>query len=118
MLVAIYAATFHDPPGSAVTHLDEDFSALAGYFLLSWVAVVINLVEHGSSLKRRSFWGCDDSRICPLNPKPRKVLWRDQLAGNAITGLMTASVIARIGSNISALHSLGHLSEFSFSPDS
>lgn len=59
MLVAIYAATFHDPPGAAVTHLDEDFSALAGYFLLSWVAVVINLVEHRSSLKRRSFWGFD-----------------------------------------------------------
>ena len=105
MLVAIYAATFHDPPGAAVTHLDEDFSALAGYFLLSWVAVVINLVEHGISVKRRSYWGFDDSRLCILNPKPSRALWSDQLAGNAITGLMTVSVIARIGSNISSMAS-------------
>ena len=101
MLVAIYAAIFHDPPGAAMIHLDEDFSALAGYFLISWVAVAINLVEHGSSLIRKSFWGFDDSRFCPLEPKPSKALRSDQHAGNAITGLMTASVIARIGSNIS-----------------
>ena len=39
-------------------------------------------------------------RFIHLDTKPSKALWSCQIAGNAITGLMTASVIARIGSNI------------------
>ena len=46
MLVAVYTTAFHDPSRPAVTHLDEHFAALAGYFLRSGITVFVNLIVH------------------------------------------------------------------------